>query len=57
LIPRRVTRIRETPLAVLDALTPAERLAFVLHYVFGVPFADIASALDREPERRQPERQ
>jgi RNA polymerase sigma factor (sigma-70 family) len=34
-------------LVVLDALTPAERLAFVLHDVFGVPFADIAGALDR----------
>jgi hypothetical protein len=34
-------------LVVLDALTPAERLAFVLHDVFGVPFAGIASALDR----------
>ncbi len=33
-------------LAVFDALTPAERLAFVLHDVFGVPFADIATALD-----------
>jgi RNA polymerase sigma-70 factor (ECF subfamily) len=32
---------------VLDALTPAERLAFVLHDVFGVPFGDIAIALDR----------
>jgi RNA polymerase sigma-70 factor (ECF subfamily) len=32
---------------VLDTLTPAERLAFVLHDVFGVPFADIAAALDR----------
>jgi hypothetical protein len=31
----------------LEALTPAERLAFVLHDVFGVPFADIATALDR----------
>src|SRR5918996_90827 len=34
-------------LVVLDALTPAERLAFVLHDVFGVRFADIATALDR----------
>jgi RNA polymerase sigma-70 factor (ECF subfamily) len=33
-------------LVVLDALTPAERLAFVMHDVFGVPFAEIASALD-----------
>ena len=34
-------------LVVLDSLTPAERLAFVLHDVFGVPFADIATALGR----------
>jgi RNA polymerase sigma factor (sigma-70 family) len=34
-------------LVVLDSLTPAERLAFVLHDVFAVPFADIATALDR----------
>jgi RNA polymerase sigma-70 factor, ECF subfamily len=34
-------------LVALDRLTPAERLAFVLHDVFGVPFADIAYALDR----------
>jgi RNA polymerase sigma-70 factor (ECF subfamily) len=34
-------------LVVLESLTPAERLAFVLHDVFGVPFADIARALDR----------
>ncbi|MBV8953365.1 MAG: sigma-70 family RNA polymerase sigma factor, partial [Solirubrobacterales bacterium] len=27
-------------LVVLDALTPAERLAFVLHDVFGVPFTE-----------------
>jgi RNA polymerase sigma-70 factor (ECF subfamily) len=41
-------------LVVLDALTPAERLAFVLHDVFGVPFADIAAVLDRsEPAAQQ----
>ena len=34
-------------LVVLDALSPAERLAFVLHDIFGVPFEDIATALDR----------
>jgi RNA polymerase sigma-70 factor (ECF subfamily) len=37
-------------LVVLDALGPAERLAFVLHDVFGVPFADIANMLDRSEE-------
>jgi RNA polymerase sigma factor (sigma-70 family) len=41
-------------LVVLDALTPAERLAFVLHDVFKVPFADIAALLDRsEPAAQQ----
>jgi RNA polymerase sigma-70 factor (ECF subfamily) len=36
-------------LVVLDTLTPAERLAFVLHDMFAVPFDDIASILDRSP--------
>jgi RNA polymerase sigma factor (sigma-70 family) len=40
-------------LVVLEALTPAERLAFVLHDVFGVPFADIATALDRSEAAAQ----
>jgi RNA polymerase sigma factor (sigma-70 family) len=40
-------------LVVLDALTPAERLAFVLHDVFGVPFANIASVLDRSEAAAQ----
>ena len=34
-------------LVVLDAMAPAERLAFVLHDVFGVPFAEVATVLDR----------
>ncbi len=34
---------------VLDALAPAERVAFVLHDLFGVPFDDIATVLDRTP--------
>jgi RNA polymerase sigma-70 factor (ECF subfamily) len=34
-------------LVVLDTLGPAERLAFVLHDMFGVPFEDIASILGR----------
>jgi RNA polymerase sigma factor (sigma-70 family) len=34
-------------LVVLDALSPAERLAFVLHDVFDVPFAEIATLLNR----------
>jgi RNA polymerase sigma-70 factor (ECF subfamily) len=40
-------------LVVLDTLTPAERLAFVMHDVFGVPFADIATALDRSEAAAQ----
>jgi RNA polymerase sigma factor (sigma-70 family) len=34
---------------VLDTLAPAERLAFVLHDIFAVPFEDIAAILDRSP--------
>jgi RNA polymerase sigma factor (sigma-70 family) len=41
-------------LVVLDTLTPAERLAFVLHDMFGVTFDEIAAILDRsEPATRQ----
>jgi RNA polymerase sigma factor (sigma-70 family) len=35
---------------VLDTLPPAERLAFVLHDVFAVPFDQIAPIVDRSPE-------
>jgi RNA polymerase sigma-70 factor (ECF subfamily) len=37
-------------LLVLDALAPAERLAFVLHDVFAVPFDEIAPIVQRSPE-------
>jgi RNA polymerase sigma factor (sigma-70 family) len=37
-------------LVVLDTLSPAERLAFVLHDTFEVPFADIGPLVDRSPE-------
>jgi RNA polymerase sigma factor (sigma-70 family) len=37
-------------LVVLDTLTPPERLAFVLHDMFGVPFEEIAAILDRSPD-------
>jgi RNA polymerase sigma factor (sigma-70 family) len=40
-------------LVVLDALSPSERLAFVLHDVFGVPFADIAAVLHRSEAAAQ----
>jgi RNA polymerase sigma factor (sigma-70 family) len=36
-------------LVVLDTLTPPERLAFVLHDLFAVPFDDVAAVLDRSP--------
>jgi RNA polymerase sigma-70 factor (ECF subfamily) len=37
-------------LVVLETLDPAERLAFVLHDMFAVPFAEIAPIVDRTPE-------
>src|SRR5688572_1191318 len=36
-------------LVVLETLTPAERLAYVLHDMFAVPFEDIATMIDRTP--------
>src|SRR3954469_21004072 len=36
-------------LVVPEALTPAERLAFVLHDMFAVPFDEIAPLVDRSP--------
>jgi RNA polymerase sigma factor (sigma-70 family) len=36
-------------LAVLDTLTPAERLAFVLHDLFDVPFEEVAAIVERSP--------
>ncbi|HUC13023.1 MAG TPA: sigma-70 family RNA polymerase sigma factor [Acidimicrobiales bacterium] len=36
-------------LVVLDTLTPAERLAFVLHDLFGLPFEEIAPMVERAP--------
>ena len=37
-------------LVVLETLTPAERLAFVLHDMFAVPFDEIAAIVDRSPD-------
>ncbi len=36
---------------VLDALTPADRLAFVLHDMFSVPFDEIATLVERAPQQ------
>jgi RNA polymerase sigma-70 factor (ECF subfamily) len=37
-------------LIVLETLSPAERLAFVLHDMFAIPFDEIASIVERSPE-------
>jgi RNA polymerase sigma factor (sigma-70 family) len=37
-------------LVVLETLSPSERLAFVLHDIFAVPFDEIAPIVDRSPE-------
>jgi RNA polymerase sigma factor (sigma-70 family) len=37
-------------LVVLETLSPAERLAFVLHDMFGVPFDEIGPIVERSPE-------
>jgi RNA polymerase sigma factor (sigma-70 family) len=37
-------------LVVLETLTPAERLAFVLHDIFAVPFEEIAPIVERSPD-------
>jgi len=37
-------------LVVLDTLTPAERIAFVLHDVFALPFDEIAPIVERSPD-------
>jgi RNA polymerase sigma-70 factor (ECF subfamily) len=36
-------------LIVLESLTPAQRVAFILHDVFGYPFAEVAGATGRTP--------
>ncbi|WP_119697535.1 RNA polymerase sigma factor SigJ [Microbacterium halotolerans] len=49
----RVTLDESVSLAlmvVLESLTPAERVAFVLHDIFAVPFAEIAETVGRSPD-------
>ena len=36
-------------LVMLDAMTPAQRVAFILHDVFGYPFAEVAGIVGRTP--------
>jgi RNA polymerase sigma-70 factor (ECF subfamily) len=42
--------LRTAVLVVLELLTPAERVAFVLHDVFGYPFTEIGRVLGRSPQ-------
>src|SRR5262245_55698345 len=44
--------VAPAPLVVLETLTSAERLAFVLHDTFGLPFDRIAAVLERSPAWR-----
>lgn len=43
-------RVSVALLVVLETLSPAERLAFVLHDVFGLSFEEVAGVLDRSPD-------
>lgn len=45
-----VDQVGRALLVVLDRLSPAERIAFVLHDMFAVPFDEIAPVLGRSPE-------
>src|SRR4051812_40873349 len=44
-----VDAVGATLIVVLETLQPAERLAFVLHDLFGLPFEEIATIVDRSP--------
>ncbi|MGH3550194.1 MAG: sigma-70 family RNA polymerase sigma factor [Pseudonocardiaceae bacterium] len=44
-----VDSVGRAMLVVLDTLAPAERIAFVLHDLFAVPFDQIAPIVDRSP--------
>ena len=46
----RVDSVGLALLVVLETLSPSERLAFVLHDMFAVPFEEIGAILDRSPE-------
>jgi RNA polymerase sigma-70 factor (ECF subfamily) len=45
----RVEAVSRALLVVLDRLSPAQRVAYVLHDLFAVPFDEIADILDRSP--------
>jgi len=42
-------RVSYALMVVLEALSPAERTAFVLHDLFGMPFPEVAAAVGRTP--------
>jgi Sigma-70, region 4 len=48
--PRATDSVGLALLVVLETLSPAERLAFVLHDIFAMPFDEIAPIVDRSPE-------
>lgn len=45
----RVESVSRALLVILDRLTPAQRVAYVLHDLFAVPFDEIGAVLDRSP--------
>ncbi|MFD5213858.1 sigma-70 family RNA polymerase sigma factor [Microbacterium sp. NPDC058345] len=46
----RADQVNVALLVVLDTLAPAERIAFVLHDVFGQPFEEVAGVVERSPD-------
>lgn len=46
----QVDRVGYALMLVLEQLTPDERLAYVLHDVFGMPFEEVADVVDRSPQ-------
>lgn len=46
----QVDRVGYALMLVLEQLTPDERLAYVLHDVFGMPFEEVAGAVGRSPQ-------
>jgi RNA polymerase sigma-70 factor (ECF subfamily) len=46
----RADRVNVALMVVLDTLTPAERIAFVLHDVFGQPFDEVAAVVQKSPD-------
>ncbi|BCJ43163.1 RNA polymerase sigma factor SigJ [Actinoplanes ianthinogenes] len=49
LLAERADQVSMALLVVLERLTPEQRVAFVLHDAFGVPFEEVAAVLDTTP--------